>query len=262
MPIRVLSEDVASAIAAGEVVERPESVVKELVENAIDASAKRIEINIEGGGRRLIEVADDGCGIRADEVPLAVAHHATSKLSTKDDLFQIETLGFRGEALTSIGAVSRMEILTRSTKEEVGTKLTVTGGHIDEPVPIGAPSGTVVRIRDLFFNMPARLKFLKSETTERRRISTLISRYAIAYPQIAFKLVQEGREGLSTTGSGNRTEVLAAVFGLDTAKSMICLPEGGDGKIQVNGYISPPSVHRSNRREITFFVRGRWIQDP
>lgn len=262
MPIRILPDNVVSAIAAGEVIERPESVVKELVENSIDASARRILISIEGGGRKLIEVTDNGMGIPIDEVPLAVERYATSKLETEQDLFHIDTLGFRGEALTSIGAVSRMELITRSEGEELGTRLAVAGGQISAPQPIGAPPGTRVVVRELFFNLPARLKFLKSEATERHRIQALIARYAIAYPHISFRLMQEGREGFYSTGSGDRREVLAACYGLETAKSLIHLPEMEETAIRVSGFISPPSVHRGTRREITFFVQGRWIQDP
>lgn len=262
MPIRILSEEVASKIAAGEIIERPESVVKELIENALDADAKRIQIAIERGGRKLIEVIDDGCGIPAQEIPLVVERHATSKLLTEEDLFAIQTLGFRGEALTSISAVSRMELISRTKSEDVATRLQVTGSKADVPQPIGAPPGTVVRVRDLFFNMPARLKFLKSENTERRRINTLVSRYAIAYPDVSFQLTQEGRSAFHTTGSGQRREVLASVFGVEIAKNMIRLPDTVESPIQVNGYVSPPSVHRGTRREIIFFVQGRWIHDP
>jgi DNA mismatch repair protein MutL len=261
VPIRVLPQEVASKIAAGEVIERPESVVKELIENALDAGGSRIQITIEHGGRKLIEVVDDGCGIPAQEVPLILERHATSKLSTFDDLFTLESLGFRGEALTSIAAVSRMELITRAGDEKVGTRLFIDGGKPDGPHPIGAPTGTTVRVRDLFYNLPARLKFLKTENTERRRIHTLVSRYAIAYPDTAFQLVLEGRNALHTTGNGHRREVIANIFGLEIAKSMIALPEPLQGSIRVSGFVSPPSIHRGTRREITLFVQGRWIHD-
>jgi DNA mismatch repair protein MutL len=262
VPIRILPEEVASAIAAGEVIERPESVVKELIENSLDACAKRIQISIEKGGRKLIEVIDDGIGIHAREVPLVLERHATSKLSTADDLFRLETLGFRGEALTSVGAVSRMELVTRTESEDVGTRLQIHGGSPEAPRAIGTPQGTVVRVRELFFNIPARLKFLKSENTERRRIHRLVTRYAIGYPHVAFQLVQEGRETFHTTGNGERREVLASIFGLDTAKTLIKVPGSDVSPIEVSGYISPPAIHRGTRREITFFVQGRWIHDP
>jgi DNA mismatch repair protein MutL len=261
VPIRVLPRDVASKIAAGEVVERPESVVKELIENALDASGNRIQITIEKGGKKLIEVVDDGCGIPSQEVPLILERHSTSKLTTIEDLFTLESLGFRGEALTSISAVSRMELITRTKDEDVATRLMIDGGHADTPQPIGAPTGTTVRVRDLFYNLPARLKFLKTENTERRRIQTLVSRYALAYPDVSFQLTSEGRRVLQTAGNGQRREVLASIFGLEIAKNMIALPDPLEGTIQVNGFVSPPSIHRGTRREITFFVQGRWIHD-
>ena len=261
MRIRVLPDSVASAIAAGEVVERPESVVKELLENAIDASASRIQITIENGGRKLIEVVDDGIGMSSEDVPLSIARHATSKLSTESDLFKIQTLGFRGEALGAIGAVSHLQIVSRTSLEESGTKLSVSAGKGEEPQAVGAPIGTAVQVRDLFFNVPARLKFLKTETTERRRISNLVSRYALAYASISFHLIQEGKIRLQTSGNGNQREVLAAVFGLDIAKDMIAIPRTDTPKMSVSGYISSPSVHRGSRREITHFVQGRWVKD-
>ncbi|OGO14764.1 MAG: hypothetical protein A2Z14_02810 [Chloroflexi bacterium RBG_16_48_8] len=261
MPIRILSKEVASKIAAGEVIERPESVVKELIENALDAEGSRIQITIERGGRKLIEVIDDGCGIPAQEVPLVLERHATSKLSTAEDLFALKTLGFRGEALTSIGSVSRVELITRTKDEDVATRLQINAGQSHSLQPIGAPEGTLVRVRDLFFNVPARLKFLKTENTERRRIHTLVSRYAIAYPDVSFHLIQEGRSILQTTGNGHRREVLAQIFGLEIAKNLIALPDPLEGPIRVSGFVSPPSIQRGTRREITFFVQGRWIQD-
>lgn len=261
MPIQVLSKEVATAIAAGEVVERPMSVVKELIENAIDAGARRVDVAVERGGRSLIEVTDDGSGIPAEEITLAVARYATSKLASMEDLFAVKTLGFRGEALASIGAVSRMELISRAGEEAGGVRLTVEGGEVGLPKVVGAPSGTVVRVRHLFYNVPARQKFLKSETTERRRISELVARYALAYPQVRFKLTQEGRLSFHTSGRGDRREALAGVFGVEVARQMIHLSEGSPAEVQVTGFVSSPSVTRSNRRELTFFVNGRWIQD-
>jgi len=261
LPIKVLSEELALAIAAGEVVERPASVVKELLENSLDAGARRIEILTEGGGRELIEVSDDGCGIPTAEMPLAVARFATSKLSTMQDLFAIESLGFRGEALASIGAVAHIELISRSVDEINGTRLIVDGGQVGEPHSIGTPQGTLVRVRDLFFNMPARRKFLKKDTTERRRIISLVSRYALAYPDVLFKLTQEGRVGFQSSGSGKTRETLAAVFGIETARQMIALSTTADAPVKVEGYISPLSVHRGSRRGMTFFINGRYVQD-
>lgn len=260
MPIRILADEVASQIAAGEVIERPASVVKELVENALDAGARQITIKIEGAGKRLIEVADDGCGIPVEEVPLAVARHATSKLSTADDLFRIATLGFRGEALASIGSVSRFTLVSCPGDAEVGARLPVEGGRVEKLEKVGAPVGTVVRVEDLFYNVPARLKFLKQDATERQQIDALVTRYALAYPNVRVRLVQEGRPTLQTSGNGNRREVLSNLYGLDTARQMLEVI-AQDEDLRVGGFISPISLTRSNRREITFFVNGRWVQD-
>ena len=188
MPIRVLPPEIASQIAAGEVVERPASVVKELVENALDAGARSVTVEIASAGRTLIQVADDGAGIPAGELTLAVERHATSKLVSADDLFRIATLGFRGEALASIGSVARMIITSRTPDESAGMRLRVEGGIIGRLEKVGAPVGTVVSVEDLFYNVPARLKFLKQDMTERRAIDTLMARYALAYPQVRFKL--------------------------------------------------------------------------
>jgi len=262
VPIRVLAEEVSSAIAAGEVIERPVSVVKELIENALDAGASQVRIGIQDGGRTLIEVSDDGCGIPAGELSLAVARYATSKLESADDLFAIHSLGFRGEALASIGAVTRMDIQTRLPNEAAGARISVEGGKASPVRPVGAPPGTLVRARDLFFNLPARLKFLKSDLTERRRIEALVGRYALAYPSVRFRLEDGERVVLESSGSGESREALAAVFGLDTAREMIALPAAESGGLRLRGFLSPPSVQRSNRREITFFVNGRWVMDP
>ncbi len=261
MPIEILPEEVASAIAAGEVVERPVSVVKELVENALDASASSIEITVERGGSGLIEVSDDGIGIPRAEVPLAVARFATSKLRTAEDLFAIRTLGFRGEALSSIGAVSRLELITRALEEETGSRLVVESGQAGDVQSVGAPRGTILRVRDLFYNVPARRKFLKTERTERGRISALVTRYALAYPEVRFKLTQEGRETFQSSGKGNRREILAAIYDVERAKDFIAIPENSATPFGIRGFISPPSIHRGNRKELTFFVNGRWVQD-
>ena len=259
MTIRKLPDEVASAIAAGEVIERPASVVKELVENALDAGATRITIAIEDAGRRLIEVVDDGAGIPADELSLAAARYATSKLATAADLFAIKTLGFRGEALASIGAVSRMELISRSTEEEAGASLQLEGGRQIGEQRVAASHGTTVRVRDLFYNVPARREFLKSDNTERRRISLLVTHYAIAYPGVQFVLQQEGRERFRSSGNGSRREVLAAIYGNEQARRLLHVSV--DAAYSIDGYISPPDLHRGTRREITLFVNGRYIQD-
>ncbi len=260
MPIRLLSSEVASQIAAGEVVERPASVVKELLENALDAGAKNVTISIADAGRTLVEVADDGVGIPSNELELAVSRHATSKLAQSEDLFHIMTLGFRGEALASIGSVSRMTITSRVKSAEEGARLHIEGGKASRLEKVGAPIGTVVRVEDLFYNVPARLKFLKSDVTERRIIDSLVTRYALAYPNVRFKLVEGKQVSLQTAGDGDRRAILAALYGVDVAKQMLEVIAEEEGKA-LTGFISPTSLTRSNRREITFFINGRWVQD-
>lgn len=260
MPIHLLDDEVASQIAAGEVVERPASVVKELVENALDAQATKVNLAIELAGRKLIEVSDNGFGIPASELPLAVLRHATSKLSQADDLFHISTLGFRGEALAAVGSVSRMTIISRFQEANEGARLYIEGGHAGTLETVGSPVGTIVRVENLFYNVPARLKFLKSEATEKRYIDNLVTRYALAYPQVRFQMHQDNRPSLMTSGNGNRREVLASFYGIEIAKQMLEVL-AVDGTIQMSGFISPTSITRSNRRELTFFVNRRPVQD-
>ncbi len=260
MPIRLLSSEVSSQIAAGEVVERPASVVKELTENALDAGAKNISISIEDAGRTLVEIADDGHGIPANELELAAARHATSKLVQSDDLFHIQTLGFRGEALASIGSVSHMTITSRVASAKEGARLKVDGGIAGKVEKVGAPVGTVLRVENLFYNVPARLKFLKTDVTERRAIDALVTRYALAYPNVRFKVTDGKQATLQTAGDGDRRSILAALYGVDVAKQMLEVMAQDEG-LSLTGFISPTSLTRSNRKEITFFVNGRWVQD-
>ena len=260
MPIHILTDEVASQIAAGEVVERPASVVKELMENAIDAGATKIDIMVDDAGKSLVEVADNGSGIPFEQLALAVARHSTSKLQTAADLFHIHTLGFRGEALASIGSVSHMTITSRSEDRPGGGRIEVDGGKFDHPAEVGVPTGTVVRVTDLFYNTPARLKFLKKDQTEKQLIETMVLRYALAYPDKAFHLNLDQKTILQTSGNGNRREILAILYGADLNRQMLEVLFDAEG-IQISGYISPISVTRSNRKEITFFVNGRWIQD-
>lgn len=260
MGINILPDEIASQIAAGEVVERPASVVKELVENALDAGATHISITIEGAGQKLIEVADNGEGIPVGELPLALSRHATSKIHSAEDLFRISTLGFRGEALASIASVSRLTITSRSKEAEVGARVESEGGIQGDVQAIGTSSGTVVRVEDLFFNVPARRKFLKTDTTERRHIDALATRYALAYPHVRFHLRQEGRTALQTSGNGDQREVLAAMFNPAIARQMLSVDSVHEN-LEVEGFISPTSLTRSNRRAITFFINGRWVQD-
>ena len=261
MPIKILPDTIASQIAAGEVVDRPYSVVKELIENAIDAGAHQIEIDVMQAGRRLIQVTDDGSGIPSDELTLAVCRHATSKLNKAEDLFNIRTLGFRGEALASIGSVSRLSMITNTRENPVGAKLTVEGGEHVETATIAAAAGTRVSVEDLFFNLPARLKFLKSDSTENRHITGLVTRYALAYPHIRWSVTQDEKPIFQTTGSGERLEILQALFGPTEAGKL--MPVNFEERhLKVEGYISSLSLTRSNRKDITVFVNGRWVQDP
>lgn len=264
--IQVLPETVAAQIAAGEVVERPASVVKELVENALDAGAGSITVEVEEGGKKLIRVSDDGQGIAQDELALAFARHATSKLRTVQDLDRITTLGFRGEALASIAAVSRATIVSRARRDEVGATVQIEGGDLRYARQAGAPAGTVVTVENLFFNTPARLKFLKSESTERRHIMQLVSNYAMAYPGVRFRLSMDGREPFHSTGSGDVADVLVEVFGLETFKEMLEVspqpPTRPDlPPIDVYGFTSTPNLNRSNRSQIILFANGRAISD-
>jgi len=260
MTIRLLASEVASQIAAGEVIERPASVVKELLENSLDSGAHAVTITIEEAGKKLIEVADDGSGIPSNELELAISRHATSKLVRSEDLFSISTLGFRGEALASIGSVSRMTVTSRVVEEQEGARLKVEGGVSGGPTKVGTTVGTTVRVEDLFYNVPARLKFLKSDVTERRAIDLLVTRYALAYADKRFKLSEGKNSTLQTPGDGDRRAILAALYGIDVAKQMLeVMAEEED--YQLTGFVSPISLTRSNRKEITFFINGRWVHD-
>jgi DNA mismatch repair protein MutL len=260
MPIRVLPDALASQIAAGEVVERPASVVKELVENALDAGATQIQIRIEGAGQRLIEVSDDGQGIPAEEISLALQRHATSKINRAEDLAQIRTLGFRGEALAAMASVARLTLISRPHAIETAARVQADAGKTGKVESHGAPAGTSVRVDELFYNIPARRKFLKSEITERRQISQFVARYALAYPNVRFSLEIEGRPTLHTSGQGDRREVLSALYDASLARRMIDVDSAGED-IVVTGFISPLDLTRGNRSELTFFVNGRWVQD-
>ncbi len=267
MAIRILPPEVASKIAAGEVVERPASVVKELIENALDAAARHIAVELGGGGKRLIRVSDDGIGIPSNEVELAFHRYATSKLSRIEDLHHITTLGFRGEALAAIAAVSHLTLITRAVGEPMGIRLHLEAGRVVQREAVGAPQGTVVSVENLFYNVPARLKFLKQESTERAHISALVSRYAMAYPHVRFVLTHGHQEVLHTTGSGDLRTVLSEVYGVETASQMIAIerpeepPRPDLPPITVSGYVGLPNLNRSNRNQIVIFVNGRWIQD-
>jgi len=263
MPIRILSADVASKIAAGEVVERPASVVKELLENSLDAGATQIAIEVQGGGVRLIRVVDNGAGIPPEEVDLAFERFATSKVATADDLEGISSLGFRGEALPSIAAVSEVTMVTRSKDELSGIFVNIKDGAILEKAKRGCPPGTTVTVRNLFRNVPARLKFLKSASTENGHIGNLVSQYSLAFPEVRFTLIIDGRTTFRSPGSGSLREVLGAVYGLDVAKAMLAVEakEGADPLMPgITGFISPISLTRASRSYLSFFVNRRWVQ--
>ena len=252
--ISILPTAVADGIAAGEVVERPAAVVKELVENAIDAGASRIQVGIEGAGQRLIEVVDDGMGIAPVDLPLAFRRHATSKIHSLEDLRTIQTLGFRGEALASIAAVARVEAVSRPGDGGEGYRVLVEGGAQIASGPVGSPAGTRVSVSRLFFNTPARLKFLKQPATETAIIVRLVGEMGLAHPTIAIALDVDGRRVLETPGNGDRRVAFAAVYDAPTAAAMLAVDEG-----MVRGLISPPALHRATREHVVILMNGRRI---
>lgn len=258
--IIVLDEGTACRIAAGEVVERPVSVVKELVENSLDAGACSITVAIAGGGLESITVVDNGCGISQEDAPLAFQRHATSKIKTAGDLYQIETLGFRGEALPSIAAVSDLLIKTRLRENNEGYYLNIRGGKIVGEGPVGCRVGTMVTVRELFFNTPARLKHIKSKATEIGLINELLYKMALINPGVGFLLTHNGRQIFQSPGSAKLLETVAAVYGVNAASVMIPLKAKEDG-LQVEGYISKPELSRSTRQQITTAVNGRVVKN-
>ncbi|MEJ5369305.1 MAG: DNA mismatch repair endonuclease MutL [Bryobacteraceae bacterium] len=261
--IHVLSDQVANKIAAGEVVERPASVVKELLENSLDAGAVSIRVEAEGGGRRLIRVSDDGCGMLRDDALLALERHATSKISSVEELESISTLGFRGEALPSIASVSRMVIETRSAEESSGARVEVAGGRILSVGECVRPPGTAITVRDLFFNVPARRKFLRSEQTELAHIASLVTHYSLAHPSKSFELSHDGRTLLDAPPVLTPAERVFQIFGAETLEELIELePRTAlDGRLTLSGFISRPQVQKSNRNSIFLFVNRRLIRD-
>lgn len=258
--ITVLDEHVANQIAAGEVVERPASVTKELVENAIDAGAGKIEVQVEEGGLDLIRVTDNGSGIEPDDCETAFYRHATSKISSGRDLFQIRSLGFRGEALPSIAAVAKVRLVSSSDDSGLGRVIAIEGGTLKENEDIAAPRGTEITVKELFYNTPARLKYMKTIQTELGHISDVMYRQALAHPEIAFSLKHNGNTLLQTQGGGDLLQVIAAIYGINTSKSMIPISsENLDYKI--SGYIGLPELTRSNRSGMSLIVNGRFIRN-
>ena len=260
MTIRVLPDTVAAKIAAGEIVERPVSVVKELIENSIDAKASTISVELKGGGIELIRVSDNGEGINPDEITLVFERHATSKVINEDDLDSIATLGFRGEAMPSISTVSRMHVVSRRASREYGWTMKLNWGEITHSEPIGYSQGTSVSVFDLFENVPARRKFVKSPAAENERVKTLISKYVLAYPEITFELYVQDKEILKSPGTNNIDEAIASIYGTKLSDQMLPLSwEDPSGMCHVSGRISPPSLSKTNRNHITFFVNRRWV---
>ncbi len=263
MAIRVLDSFTAAQIAAGEVIERPASVVKELVENAVDAGATDIRVEIREGGKREIRISDNGSGIPSDEVELAFQRHATSKLQTADDLFNVHTLGFRGEALPSIATIAQVACITRTAESETGVELRLAGGELQGRTPRGGTPGTSFVVKNLFYNAPVRLKFLRSDASEAAQISGVVSNYALAYPDIRWTLLIDGRLALQTPGNGQLMDAIIELYGLEIARQLIPVEDAagsGDQATRVHGFVSQPSLHRSARSSIHLFVNRRWVQ--
>ena len=259
MSIRVLAPEVAARIAAGEVVERPASVVKELVENALDGGATTISVEVETGGLDLVRVTDDGSGIAAEDTAHLFQRHATSKLRAAEDLADVRTMGFRGEALFSLGAAAWVTFLTRRREETVGTFLEARNGQAIRSEPRGAPAGTTVTVRHLFRDLPARRKFLRSPQAELGRAQAVVASYILAFPEVRFSLRSDRRQVLTSPGGGGLGDAALAVYGSQSAPALLSV-EGGDGAIAVDGMISPPDVHRANRSYISLYVNRRPIQ--
>ncbi len=265
MSIRQLAPDVAAKIAAGEVVERPASVVKELIENSIDAGATQIRVDLAHGGLQLMRITDNGCGIPADELPLALSRHATSKVASIDDLERIRSLGFRGEALASIAAVAEVTLLSRHREAEQGAQIQAQNGQISEVTAAASPVGTTVTVRNLFSAVPARLKFLKSRNVEVSHCHHLLEQYALAYPEIRFSVTSDGRQIFATPGDGQLSSVLIDIYGLQVAEQMTPissldgLRDDDPERPVVTGYTSLPACYKSTRQHMSFFVNRRWV---
>ena len=260
--INVLDRQTAELIAAGEVIERPSSVVKELVENAIDSGATAITVEIQSGGVRSIRVTDNGCGIFREDIPKAFLRHATSKVLTPEDLARIGTLGFRGEALASICAVGRVELLTRTREETLGARYRIQGGEGEGPEEAGCPLGTTITVRDLFYNVPARMKFLKKDSTEGNAVAALLDRLALSHPEVSFQFIREGQRKLHTPGDGKLLSAIYGVYGGTFGGSLIPVESGpeGPGGIRVTGYITKPEGAKATRGMEHFFINRRYVK--
>lgn len=257
--INVLPREIYELIAAGEVVERPSSAVKELLENSVDAGADSITLEIQAGGIKYIRITDNGCGIAREDVKNAFTGHATSKISASDDLDCVATLGFRGEALASIAAVSRVEMFTRTSEEETGTHAVVEGGQFISMGDAGCPVGTTIVVRDIFYNVPARMKFLKKDVTEANSVAAVADRLAVSHPHIAVRFIRDGKQTLCSSGDGKLISAVYAVYGKDFADSLIPV-SGSNSTVKVEGYISKPLAARANRNMQLFYVNGRMVR--
>lgn len=257
--IQVLDQVTIDKIAAGEVVERPASVVKELVENAIDAKAAAVTVEVKEGGISFMRIADNGCGIDREDVPGAFLRHSTSKIRNAEDLEHISSLGFRGEALSSIAAVSQVELITKAPEDSFGTRYMISGGKEEGMEDIGAPDGTTFLVRQLFYNVPARRKFLKTAMTEAGHVSDLMTRMALSHPHISFQFINNGQSKLHTSGNGNLRDVIYHIYGREIAANLINVTYEKNG-IRITGYIGAPLISRGNRNFETFFINGRYVK--
>lgn len=257
--IKVLSKDISELIAAGEVIERPVSVIKELIENSIDAGAEHITVEIKKGGTVFMRITDDGCGMEYEDVPTAFLRHATSKISAKDDLDNIMTLGFRGEALASVSAVAKVDVMTKRESDEYGTHY-VTEGSIEKLYEkSGCPDGTTIIIRDLFFNVPVRRNFMKKDVTEGNAVSKIVQKTALSHPEVSFKFIRDGKLEFNSSGDGNIYSAIYAVYGKDFANDMVAVKYSSDG-IEIGGFVIKPLYAKSNRTFQNFFVNGRYVK--
>ena len=254
-----LDRHVADLIAAGEVVERPASAVKELVENSIDAGSKNITIELQNGGMTFLRITDDGCGMAPDDARTAFLRHATSKIRKKEDLACIGTLGFRGEALAAISSVSKIDLLTRAQDAETGVRLHLEAGQVLSEEPAGCPCGTTILVRELFYNTPARMKFMKSDTAEASAAVSVVQQQALAHPEISFRFLKDGQEQLHTDGQGDRMAAIYAIYGRELANNML-LVDGRWEKLHVRGFVTKPTATRGNRAWQSFFVNNRYIR--
>ncbi|WP_178667529.1 DNA mismatch repair endonuclease MutL [uncultured Eubacterium sp.] len=257
--INVLPKEVYQLIAAGEVVERPSSVVKEMIENSVDAGAKNITVEIKNGGSTYIRITDDGCGISRDDVKKVFVSHATSKIKESDDLDRIATLGFRGEAMASISAVARVQLLTRTPDAEIGTRYEIAGGQELELADAGCPVGTTIVVADLFYNTPARMKFLKKDVTEANAVAGVVERIAVSHPEISFRFIRDGKQALVTSGNGDLKSTVYSVFGRDFAQSLVPV-DYEMNNMRVSGFVTKPSMSRKSRGMQFFFINSRLVK--